>query len=657
MKKWITIDVLIIGFLATVAGSFGYSIPSALNLPGWLCLVICLAAAIIFEEIGDRIIFSKFTQSKASRKYLMFAIFILLFFIGNWFYKRLYGETLYNDLSDQFVQVFIFALIGFTISIVKHYIKRKRIKDKYNDAEEGFKFNAEEKEIIEDLNQINKEITGEYDTSLAVRTRTGVFVGEKDEDVISFNGIPYAKPPVGGLRWKAPKKLENCDKVFEAKHFGPSSIQVSYKGNVLSSHQQSEDCLYLNVYTTDIASDELKPVVVYFHGGDFSYGGSADPLWDLRNFTKTSNTVTVSFNYRLGFLGFADFLEIPGGEDYKDTSNLGLLDQIAVLEWVKENIHNFGGNPEQITAIGDGSGGISISLLAVCERARGLFNKAIILSGNPLSSLTESANDAKQKQNLIEATSASNMDKLLALSKNEIVALTQKLKGDFFIPKRDDKLIPEDVYEAYRQGKAKDIEFIICASKDISNVYSSSIGRGFGEEVIGSIIEYNISKQNPDTAKRIRTYLYDETMRIGKEKAKAKIANTWIDQAGLITLSEAIQQGGGSVKAMYWNVNAFIKELGSGDVDIINTLLGNDETSVAYGSATGESIREILQSLFIKYIFGDKTELFNGELEGINAIKWGQFPSVLTVNNKEVKPQPVCDAMVEAENFLKLIKE
>ena len=350
-----------------------------------------------------------------------------------------------------------------------------------------------------------------------------------------------------------------------------------------------------------------------------------------------------------------DFSGFPGGEDYKDANNLGLLDQIAALEWVKENIKNFGGNPEQITAIGDSAGGISICLLAVCERAKGLFNKAIILSGNPLSSLAESNDFTSQKNKILKATSASNMKELLALSESEIAALTQKLKGDLLIPKRDGKLISEDVYEAYRQGKAKDIQFILCASKDISNVYSSSIGRGFGEEVISSIIEYNINKQNPKTAEKIRAYITDEIERIGRAKANAKLSNIWINQAGLIILSEAIQQGNGSVRTMYWNVDAVIKELGAGDVDIINALLNNDEVGVAYGSATKDSIREILQSLAVKFIFGDKTELFNGELEGIDAIKWEQFPSVLSVNNHEVKIEPVAKAMIEAENFMKKI--
>ena len=107
---------------------------------------------------------------------------------------------------------------------------------------------------------------------------------------------------------------------------------------------------------------------------------------------------------------------------------------------------------------------------------------------------------------------------------------------------------------------------------------------------------------------------------------------------------------------MFWNVDAIIKNLGAGDVDIINTLLGNDEVGVAYGSAVKESIREILQTLTVKFINGDKLELFNGELEGINAIKWKEFPSVLTVNNNEVKSQPVKKAMVEADNFLKAIE-
>ena len=652
MKKWITIDSFIVAIVVTLTSGFGYAIPDALNAPEWLSMAICFAVAIITETIGNEIIFSKFAQEKPIRKYLIFVVFILLFLIGNSIYESLYEKTLFSDLPGGFKEVIIFSLISFVISVVYHYYKTVKVKDKYGDAESGFKFSDKDKKAIKNMNHRNKEITGEYDKSLAVKTKVGTFVGEKEEDIVCFKGIPYAKAPIGNLRWKAPEKLENSDKIYEAKYFGPSSIQVCYEGNLLSHHQQSEDCLYLNVYTANIVPEELKPVVVYFHGGDFTYGGSADLLCNMQHYVKSNNNVVaVSFNYRLGLLGYMDFSDIPGGENYKDASNLGLLDQIAALEWVKDNIQNFGGDPKQITVIGDGSGGVSISLLAVCERAKKLFNKAIIVSGTSLCTVTEGDDITKQKQNFMKAASASNMEELLALSEDEIVTLTQKLKSDLLAPKCDGELIPKDVYEAYIQGKAKHIQFILCASKDISNIYSSSIGRGFGEKTISYLLERDISKLNPSVAEKLKSYILDETMRIGKAKAEARFANLWMDQVSMILLSSVIQQGGSSVRSAYWNVDSVIKELGAGDVNFINTLLSGNDAELAYGNVVKESIREILQSLIAKFISGDKLELYNNEVDGVEAIKWEPFPSMLTISNDEIKSQYFDEVLVGIHNL------
>ena len=182
-------------------------------------------------------------------------------------------------------------------------------------------------------------------------------VGAKEKDALSFSGIPYSKPTVGERRWKAPEPLSESEDAFEAKHFGASAIQVDYDVSFLKLHRQSEDCLTLNICVASKRTEYKKPVILFFHHGDFTYGGSADPLLHGEEFIKVyPDSVGVTFNYRLGIFGFIDFSEIPGGENYPDALNLGLLEQIAALRWIKENISVFGGDSERITVMGFESG-------------------------------------------------------------------------------------------------------------------------------------------------------------------------------------------------------------------------------------------------------------------------------------------------------------
>ncbi|MBQ6297549.1 MAG: carboxylesterase family protein [Selenomonadaceae bacterium] len=175
------------------------------------------------------------------------------------------------------------------------------------------------KSDLEELNRQNRQIHGAFDEDCAVKTKTGFFVGEKIKKALFFCGILYAKPPVGSRRWKAPEPLPESEDAFEAKYFGASAVQVDYEGSFLKLHRQSEDCLTLNICVASKRTEQKKPVIVFFHHGDFTYGGSADPLLHGEEFIKIyPDSIGVTFNYRLGIFGFVDFSEIPGGENYPD---------------------------------------------------------------------------------------------------------------------------------------------------------------------------------------------------------------------------------------------------------------------------------------------------------------------------------------------------
>jgi para-nitrobenzyl esterase len=211
-------------------------------------------------------------------------------------------------------------------------------------------------------------------TSPRVRIDSGELIGVAANGVDAFKGIPYAAPPVGDLRWRAPRPPHPWTAPRSAEDYGHSCPQHSPPERVAPSSQgatTSEDCLTLNVWTT-LHSQRLMPVMVWIHGGGNNAGTSAQTYYDGSAFAR-DGVVLVSFNYRLGALGFLTHPDIPG-------ANFGLLDQLAALEWVKRNIKAFDGDPNNVTVFGESAGGLDILMLMTSRKAAGQFNRAIVES-------------------------------------------------------------------------------------------------------------------------------------------------------------------------------------------------------------------------------------------------------------------------------------
>ncbi|APO53938.1 carboxylesterase family protein [Bradyrhizobium diazoefficiens] len=210
-----------------------------------------------------------------------------------------------------------------------------------------------------------------------VRTQAGfVRGGVRDASgVLSFKGIPYAAPPVGRLRWCAPRPPAPWDGVRDASVFGAGCL--SALENDHRPGPRDEDCLYLNVWTTAEHPDERRPVMVWIHGGGFQFGSSANPATD-GGALAASGVVVVSFNYRLGVFGF---LAHPDLDAEAPSGNYGLRDQLAALRWVKANIAGFGGDPDNVTLFGESAGAMAVGILMASPLAHGLFHKAIGQSG------------------------------------------------------------------------------------------------------------------------------------------------------------------------------------------------------------------------------------------------------------------------------------
>jgi para-nitrobenzyl esterase len=215
------------------------------------------------------------------------------------------------------------------------------------------------------------------------QTTTGRVAGRVEPDGMKiFLGIPFTKPPVGGLRFEPPQPAERWTGLYPALAFGPVFPQSYDETEPSSLYFQDEDCLRLNVWTPAV-DDGKRPVMVFIHGGGYIWGSSADPLYDGANLSRRGQLVVVSLNYRMGTLGYLDLSDV-GGDAYADSGNLAILDQIAALRWVRDNIARFGGNPGNVTIFGESGGARKVPMLMAMPPAKGLFHKAIIQSGSGL---------------------------------------------------------------------------------------------------------------------------------------------------------------------------------------------------------------------------------------------------------------------------------
>lgn len=302
-----------------------------------------------------------------------------------------------------------------------------------------------------------------------VETAFGIVdgVGERD-GVRAFKGIPFAEPPVGDLRWEPPQKPKSWKGVKEAREFAPGPMQAGRMAGLLGFIGRfSEDCLYLNVWTPAKGPAEQLPVMVWIYGGAFSKGSTAIPLYDGAHLAR-KGVVVVSIAYRVGPFGF---LAHPELSREGNKGNFGLLDQIAALEWVRDNIAAFGGDPGCVTIFGESAGGISVSMLAASPKAKGLFHRAISQSGG---SFAPPKWDREGGQNVIPLEVAEKRGKefLASLGAADLAAARglparNLLKGaSWWWPVLDGEVLVGDQYVLYGEGKFNDTPILIGTNSD-----------------------------------------------------------------------------------------------------------------------------------------------------------------------------------------------
>jgi para-nitrobenzyl esterase len=380
----------------------------------------------------------------------------------------------------------------------------------------------------------------------------GPVEGRVREDVLLFAGIPYAAPPVGSRRFRAPEPHAPWREVRSAARFGAAAPQVPTGGLTSSAPVRwNEDCLTLNV-TTPALDDRRRPVLVWIHGGGYRTGQGAVPWYNGARFAKAGDIVVVSINYRLGALGFTDLSRF--GPEYDTSGANGILDQIAALEWVRDNITAFGGDPARVTIAGESAGAFSVCTLLASPLGRGLFRAAIAQSGAAHHTLPLSAGQLVGDR-FLEALGATSIEEVQAVDAERILQAQQQVIQRFadgsdstgvsvepFYPVEGNRVVPIAPIDAIAAGISSDIPLLTGTNRDETTLW------GYGavdDERLVRIAERLGAESTLDTYRRCRpdaspedlliAFTTDHMFRIpairmleARERASAGAARHWM---------------------------------------------------------------------------------------------------------------------------------
>lgn len=301
------------------------------------------------------------------------------------------------------------------------------------------------------------------DDLTVVKTDAGSVSGTVSGDIHIFKGIPFAAPPVGDLRWKAPQPVarwtgvKQCDKFSASPMQGaPAPFSMWSEEFLIPKEPISEDCLYLNVWTEARSSKEKRAVLVWIYGGGFVSGGSACPIYDGEAMAK-KGIVFVSINYRVGIFGFFAHPELTKESGNNASGNYGLMDQMAALKWVQKNIAAFGGDPRNVTIAGQSAGSMSVNCLVASPLANGLFNKAIGESGASFTNGNTNLQKAEEDgTKIMRSLNVSSIADMRAIPAEELRKRTQ----GSYRPIVDGYVLPDDIATIFTQGKENKVDLL-----------------------------------------------------------------------------------------------------------------------------------------------------------------------------------------------------
>ena len=484
-----------------------------------------------------------------------------------------------------------------------------------------------------------------------VNTKYGPVSGIRRNGCEQYLGIPYARPPVGERMFRHPEEPEPWTEVRKADRGSANPVQAEAGFKVWNN---SLDCLYLNIFVPEEKKETPRPVMVWLYGGNYAQGGvgavrpgSEALVYDLARFAAETDTVVVALNYRLNLYGFLNLHFLDPSFD----NNNGLYDQIRALEFVRDNIAAFGGDPRNVTLFGQSAGGACTLALMTMPEAKGLFQKAFVFNGNLATAYDSPDGSRALAGNLLKETQTSTMEELLKLDTKTLKDAAQRLWQDMCAPTCDGNWIPVDVDQAYRDKAASGIEFIIGIPADETGVLRSFLGRKKFDDFVSSGMTVIRQYADDSLAGEIREFMETQKKLSGESEARAKLIEQWLairEYRSAARLSE----GGNKVRLLYWNEKALIEKLGTGTVDAAASLLGNEDALQMYGSVIHQDLAEILQKLLEKFVNGDTLQLYPNEIGGVDAIDWKAFPRALVVSDDRLYCETIEDRLTEVKGLL-----
>ncbi len=371
-----------------------------------------------------------------------------------------------------------------------------------------------------------------------VRLESGLVAGvtEPNSEITVFKGIPFAAPPVGDLRWRPPQPPAPWTGVRQADRFGPACPQRLNPPGTFNQlaffpgepAPQSEDCLYLNVWTAANSPKERRPVMVWFHGGGMVEGYGSQAIYDGSAFAR-QGVILVTFNYRLGIFGSFAHPELSRESPQHVSGNYCILDQIAALQWVRRNIAAFGGDPDNVTAFGESAGGASINRLLASPLARGLFRRVILESSQILMSRdtkTKLAETERQGAEFAAKRGLSSLKELRAISTRDLLAASAAVR---FKPNIDGWVVPELAVNVFARGEQQAVPMLIgCNSQEGSyeptsaTAFQADVRRRYGTAA-GQFFAFYPCATDAEAARARRDERSDQSLTAARAEARGQV--------------------------------------------------------------------------------------------------------------------------------------
>jgi len=365
-----------------------------------------------------------------------------------------------------------------------------------------------------------------------VRIESGLIEGERGGAITVYKSIPYAAPPVNGLRWKAPERPLRWSGVRRADSFGPICMQSGVSVPGAAAEPVSEDCLTLSIWTPATSGSRKLPVMVWIPGGGFKQESGSMPLYWGDALAKRG-VIVVTLNYRVGVFGFLAHPDLTLESGHKTSGNYGILDQIAALGWIKRNIPAFGGDPQNVTIWGQSAGSMLVNLLMSSPLAHGLFQRAIGQSGGFFTPTAATGNSDRwtlkgaERQGVAFAASAGSKSpaELRRLPSEQILKLTN---AGTTVPIIDGYIIPKEPYEVFSAGHQNDVPLLIGSNADEGRAFvanrtvkaatlSEDIVKSFGNEALSELVNayLRIHPASTDEEARETRAKFERDLRFG----------------------------------------------------------------------------------------------------------------------------------------------